>query len=77
MQKKIIYLIITICTMLSMCTTMISAKDDYTPVAEGVYNKHTYQMFDDSLTWEEATGYANATIEQALIIATRMAKNLK
>lgn len=57
MQKKIISLIVAICVLFSMCTVMAGAKDDNTPIAEGVYNGHTYQVFDVGMKWSDAKKY--------------------
>ena len=56
------------------------AKDSvYFMAANGIINGIGNNRFAPQNTTpeEEATGYANATREQAIIIATRMVKNLK
>ena len=57
MQKKIFSLITVVCTLVGMCTVAVSAKKDYTSIAESIYNGHTYQMFDEGMKWSEAKEY--------------------
>ncbi|MEE1013190.1 MAG: lectin-like protein [Clostridia bacterium] len=59
MQKKITTLIVALCVLFSMCTFMVRANESCTPIAEGIYNGHTYKVFDNSMTWEEAKEYCN------------------
>ncbi|MBO5369819.1 MAG: S-layer homology domain-containing protein [Clostridia bacterium] len=60
MKKKIIALIFAVCVLFSMCTIMVNAKESYIPIAEGVYNGHTYQIFDEDIKWTEAKEYCES-----------------
>ena len=55
MHKKILILVSVICVL--MCTVLVSAQGDYIPVAEEIYSGHTYQLFDEGMTWEDAKAY--------------------
>ena len=45
------------------------AKEEYIPVQEGTFRNHTYQLFDESLTWFEARDYC-ASIGGYLVTIT-------
>lgn len=57
MQKKLLALTIAITSIFNLCTVTAGAKESYSPIAEEVYNGHTYQIFDEGLTWTEAKEY--------------------
>lgn len=57
MKKKILALMMALSVMLSMCAATVSAESAYTPIAEGTHNGHSYQVFDERISWQEASEY--------------------
>lgn len=59
MKKRILSLVLTLTMLASMCAfapISVSA-ETYSPIATIDWNGHTYHVYDESMTWEEAKQY--------------------
>jgi len=70
MRQKIITLLTLICILFSMCTVAVGAADEYTPIVSEVYGGHTYQLFDESMAWEDAMQYCSSLGGHLVTIST-------
>ena len=57
MKKRVLSLIMVMVMMLGTLAVSAGAKELYTPTATAKLNNHTYHMFDESMTWDEARAY--------------------
>ena len=57
MKKRVLSLIMVMAMMLGTLAVSAGAKELYTPTATAKLNNHTYHMFDESMTWDEAKAY--------------------
>lgn len=69
-MKKILALTTTLSILCGVGTMTASAVGNYEPTAYAAYNGHTYHLFDESLTWEDANNYCNELNGHLVTITT-------
>lgn len=69
-MKKILALTTTFGILCGVGTMTAGAAGNYEPTAYATYNGHTYQLFDESLTWDDANSYCNELNGHLVTITT-------